>query len=73
MKIWSSWKVYPAPVILSEIGEKWIKEAKSIVLRAPGCIVQTTHNYILNCRHPEYSKVSLIERTNFDFDSRLKK
>jgi RES domain-containing protein len=68
-----NWKAYPAPTILSEIGEEWIKEGKTIALRVPSCIIHSSHNYILNCRHIEYSKVRLIEQTKFEFDSRLKK
>lgn len=68
-----NWKVYPAPAILSEIGEKWIIEGKTIALRVPSCIIHSSHNYILNCKHPDYSRVKLVERIHFEFDSRLKK
>lgn len=68
-----NWKVYPAPTILSEIGQRWIEEGKTIALKVPSCIIYSAHNYILNCRHPEYAKVRLLERRNFEFDSRLKK
>ncbi|GAB3660832.1 hypothetical protein GCM10028791_34950 [Echinicola sediminis] len=64
---------YPAPTILSEIAEKWAGEAKSIALKVPSCIIQSPHNYILNCRHPDYhKKVKIVERKPFHFDSRLK-
>lgn len=69
----SNWKMYPAPVILSEIGEQWIREAKFIAMKVPSSIIHTSYNYILNCRHPEYAKVKLISLQNFEFDSRLKK
>ncbi len=68
-----NWTVYPAPVVLSEIGERWIKEGKTIALKVPSCIIHSSHNYILNCRHPEYSRVRLIDQRNFKFDSRLKR
>lgn len=68
-----NWSSYPAPVILADIGESWITEGKTIALKVPSCIIHTSHNYILNCRHPEYSKVKLIERRHFRFDPRLKK
>jgi RES domain-containing protein len=68
-----NWSVYPAPSVLSEIGEKWIKEAGTIALKVPSCIVHTSHNLILNCRHPEYHRVKLIDRRKFEFDTRLKK
>ncbi len=65
--------VYPAPVILAEIGQKWIKDRKTVALKVPGCIIHTSYNYILNCSHPEYRKVRLIDQRSFKFDSRLKK
>ncbi|TVR69525.1 MAG: RES domain-containing protein [Marinilabiliales bacterium] len=68
-----NWTVYPAPVVLSEIGERWIREGKTIALKVPSCIIHSSHNYILNCRHPEYSRVRLIDQGNFKFDSRLKR
>ncbi len=68
-----NWKLYPAPAILCEISEEWLDEGSTIALKVPSCIIHSAHNYILNCRHPEYSKVKLIERKNFEFDSRLKK
>ena len=30
-----NWSTYPAPAVLSEIGGKWIKEAKTIALKVP--------------------------------------
>jgi len=67
-----NWKDYPAPTILSELAERWIKEAKTIALKVPSCVVFSSHNYILNCRHPEYSKrMKILKHENFHFDSRL--
>lgn len=68
-----NWKSYPAPIILSEIGESWVKEGKTIAMKVPSCIIHTAHNLILNCRHPEFLRVRLIDKQNFEFDSRLKK
>ncbi len=68
-----NWAVYPAPAILSEIGERWIKEGRTIAMKVPSCIIHSSYNYILNCRHSDYSKVKLIDQKDFKFDSRLKK
>jgi len=68
-----NWAVYPAPVILSEIGERWINESKTIAFKVPSCIIHSSHNYILNCRHPEYRRIRLVDQKKFKFDSRLKK
>jgi RES domain-containing protein len=67
-----NWSDYPAPAILAEIAGKWIKEAQTIALKVPSCIIHSSHNYILNCRHPEYQrKVKVTEHKNFHFDLRL--
>lgn len=66
-----NWLNYPAPTILSEIVENWITEAKTIALRVPSCIIHSAHIYILNCRHPEYYKVKVLNHSDFRFDSRL--
>ncbi len=68
-----NWSNYPAPSILAEIAENWIQENKTIALKVPSCIIQSTHIYILNCRHPKYNQVKLIDHQNFNFDSRLTK
>ena len=68
----SNWLDYPAPTILSEIAEQWVRESKTIALQVPSCIIHSASNYILNCRHPEYLKqVKILDRRDFHFDSRL--
>ena len=67
-----NWSDYPAPTILSEMAEKWIKEAKTITLKVPSCIIHSSNNFILNCRHPDYKKmVKVKEHKSFHFDLRL--
>lgn len=68
-----NWKSYPAPTILSEMGERWILEGSTLALKVPSCIIHNVHNYILNCKHPDYAKVKLVEHYSFEFDSRLRK
>ena len=68
----SNWKDYPAPSILAEIGEDWVREAKTIALKVPSCVSPTASNFILNCTHPDYRKnVRLQSLKPFDFDPRL--
>ena len=69
----SNWVDYPAPSVLSEIGEDWIQEGKTIALKVPSCIIHSSSNYILNCRHPNYHKVKVLTQKSFHFDSRLRK
>ena len=68
-----NWYVYPAPDILKEISENWIKKSNTIALKVPSCIVHSAHNYILNCSHKDFYNVKLIAVKEFHFDTRLRK
>lgn len=68
-----NWVDYPAPSILAKIAEDWIIKGETIALKVPSSVIHSSNNYILNCRHPDYNKVRLIEHTDFHFDSRLNK
>lgn len=67
----SNWSQYPAPTILAEIGEQWILEGKTIVLKVPSSIIHTSTNYILNCNHTDYNRVKILDHSHFPFDTRL--
>lgn len=66
-----NWKSYPAPTVLSEIGEQWVNAAETIALKVPSCIIHTAYNFIFNCRHRDYGKVKPADKRNFEFDSRM--
>jgi RES domain-containing protein len=68
-----NWKDYPAPTILALLGEDWVKKAKTIALKVLSCIIHSSNNYILNCRHPDYAKVKITEHCDFYFDSRVQR
>ncbi len=66
-----NWSTYPAPTVLSEIGQRWIDDGKNLALQVPSCIIGTTQILILNCQHPRYSEVKILERKPFRVDPRL--
>lgn len=66
-----NWIDYPAPSILAQIGEDWVKKADTLALKVPSCIIHSASNYILNCRHEKYPKIRVIDHSDFHFDSRL--
>ncbi len=69
----SNWKRYPAPTILAEIGNRWIRSNSSIALKVPSCIIESAHIFVLNAQHPDYLKsVKIVHKEDFHFDSRLK-
>lgn len=68
-----NWFHFPAPTVLSEIGQNWVEKDETIALRVPSSIIQTAFNVILNCSHKEYGRVKIMDQKRFRFDARLKK
>jgi len=55
-----------------KIGDAWIRERKTAVLRVPSSIIQKEYNYLLNPNHPDFHKIKLTQIEPFVFDSRIK-
>ena len=68
-----NWYKHPAPEVLAEIGDDWVKSNSTIALKVPSVIVPSTSNFILNCSHSHYKKVKIIQKQNFPIDPRLTK
>lgn len=68
-----NWSDYPAPTVLSEIGQQWILEGQKLALHVPSCIIKTSSILILNCQHARYPEVKILEQQPFPLDPRLNK
>ncbi|HEX7862625.1 MAG TPA: RES family NAD+ phosphorylase [Verrucomicrobiae bacterium] len=77
MKIFSfrdlpkNWREEPPPRALQEIGASWVKAAESVILAVPSVIIPTELNFLINPRHPKFTKIKIGEATDFAFDQRL--
>jgi RES domain-containing protein len=58
--------------ITQKLGNHWILEMKSAVLKVPSAIVDREYNYLLNPLHPKFSKIKIMDVVPFNFDNRLK-
>ena len=67
----TDWKAYPHATSTQAIGEKWVREAKSAVLRVPSVVVPMEFNYLLNPRHRDFSRIAIGTPMRFPFDPRL--
>ncbi len=68
-----NWFHFPAPSVLAEIGQNWVDENKTLALQVPSAIVHTSRNAILNCKHPRYPEIRVVDQQRFSFDARLLK
>ncbi|HET6341754.1 MAG TPA: RES family NAD+ phosphorylase [Gemmatimonadota bacterium] len=65
------WRAQPAPSSTRAIGDRWVAEARSPVLRLPSVIVAHESNYLLNPDHPRFDEVRIGRPRLFPLDQRL--
>ena len=66
---WAAVANYP---ITQALGDKWIREGASAVLKVPSAIIDLEYNYLINPDHPAFAKISISSISKFTFDPRLK-
>jgi RES domain-containing protein len=53
------------------VGNAWLREGRSAVLRVPSVVVQEGRNLLLNPNHPAGERARVVGVTEFRFDRRL--
>jgi RES domain-containing protein len=53
------------------IGDTWLAEERTAVLRVPSAVVPAEMNYVINPRHRAAKAIHVVGRRKFAFDSRL--
>ncbi|MBW4053424.1 MAG: RES domain-containing protein [Proteobacteria bacterium] len=66
-----NWRDPDPPEVIRNIGQDWLQRAKSVCLMVPSAIVPEEWNYLLNLRHPDFSKLIFGVPEEFHFDRRL--
>lgn len=69
----ANWRNYPPPVELQLLGDHWIADRASAVLRVPSVVVDHEHNLLLNPVHPDFAQITIGKPQPFKFDPRLAK
>ena len=57
--------------ITQSIGDAWLVESASALLRIPSAIAPETWNWMLNPRHPEANKMKIVAKGRDPYDWRL--
>jgi RES domain-containing protein len=66
-----SWNQHPPSPETQGIGDTWVAEGRSAVLKVPSAVVEAEHNYLLNPAHERFSRVVVHRPTQFRLDPRL--
>jgi hypothetical protein len=53
------------------IGDTWLRDKSSAVLRVPSVLAPRGRNFLINPLHPEARAITISEIENFEFDGRL--
>ncbi|TVP51172.1 MAG: RES domain-containing protein [Gemmatimonadales bacterium] len=65
------WAEVPGHPACRELGDEWLANGKSLLLRVPSAIVWEEENVLVNPRHPEAEKLQVASVRPFRFDARL--
>jgi RES domain-containing protein len=69
----SDWDAAHATTGTADIGTAWAERLETVVLVVPSAIIALEQNYILNPRHPDFSRVRFLTPEPFQFDDRLRR
>ena len=69
----ANWDAWPPLEATMAIGDAWLAESKSAVLKVPSALIPAESNFLLNPRHPDFAQVSRSASmpARFTFDKRL--
>ena len=66
------WREYSRYAYTQKIGDEWIKNGRTAVLKVPSAIVPEEHNYLINPLHKDFKRIKYLGNEPFDFDERIK-
>ncbi len=66
------WKASPAPSSTKDFGSRLLLEAKEPVIKIPSTVIPGEFNYLLNPKHRESKKFTIIDVSGFVYDLRIK-
>ena len=67
----NNWNSHPVSPSTKTIGDRWVHEKQSSVLKVPSVVIPQEYNYLLNPNHPDFEIISIGTPISFLFDPRL--
>ncbi len=72
-KLPANWQDNPPPASTRMLGDNWIRNQVSAVLKAPSAILPQHDSYLINPHHPDFPKIRSGKPRPFKFDPRFNK
>jgi RES domain-containing protein len=67
----AGWQTFPHPKSTKLIGDKFVQDGNSCLLRVPSSVTKGDFNILINPHHQEFKSIKIIETEPFPFDDRL--
>lgn len=66
-----NWNSFPHIRSTQLIGDQFITDHQYGVMKVPSAVVSGDHNYLINPKHSDFKKITIISQSDFKFDRRL--
>jgi RES domain-containing protein len=66
-----NWKEYSNYSVSQKIGDQWIVNLVSCMLKVPSSIISQEYNFLINPLHKEFERIKIDSHEDFNFDKRL--
>lgn len=66
------WNSKPPMITTQLIGDDFVRQNESAILKVPSCIVPQEYNYLINPQHVDAERIMVVEKGLLQFDARLK-
>ena len=73
VSLMDGWDERPVSKIAQTIGDQWVEESQSAVLRVPSVLMPDGHNYLININHPDFNNIRIGKPLPLQFDTRFEK
>lgn len=67
-----TWRRYPAPAKLQDLGAEWVAGGETAVLSVPSAVIPLERNYLLNPAHAQFARIEIQPARPFRFDPRMR-
>lgn len=67
----ADWQQNPPRPSTQQIGDTWVDQEESAILRVPSAIVPGEFNYLFNPSHPDFDQIQIGSPQELTLDSRL--
>ena len=66
-----NWNAFDPESPVAKLGDLWLHQAESLMLKVPSVPVPEEHNFLINPLHPSMKEVKIIDSSAYLLDNRM--